>query len=504
MSAILPAELWKESGRWEVFGPEMFRLTDRNEREFCLGPTHEEVFTNLVRYELKSHKQLPLNLYQIQTKYRDEKRPRFGLMRCREFIMKDAYTFDKDEDGMRESYAQMWKAYERIFERCCLDFRVVQGDSGAMGGSDSHEFIAMAKQGETNIVYCENCDYAATDEKAICHIELYNKIEEDLSIEMIHTPDIKSINQLKEFFNCDPGRFSKTLLYRANDEIIAVLIPGDRDVNEIKLANYLNVAVHELELVDETTIEKVTGAPRGFSGPVRLLEDIRIIVDERVTYKKNFITGANKRDHHLINVNFDRDFDGEIVNDILMVQENDKCPKCNSSLKIERGNEIGNIFQLGTKYSKSLNAKYLDDNGKEQLIVMGSHGIGVSRTMAAIIEQYNDSRGILWPISVAPYHVVVTIVNMKNDEQVAMADKIYKILNDEGVEVLIDDRQLSVGVKFNDAELIGIPIMIIVGKKASDNIVEFRYRSSNDKKEMKFEDALNQIKKTLNNNLKKS
>lgn len=411
MSAIQPKELWEESGRWAKFGPEMFRLNDRNGRDFCLGPTHEEIFTDLIKNEVKSYKQLPLNLYQIQTKYRDEKRPRFGLIRAREFVMKDAYTFDKDREGMVESYEIMWGAYERAFERCGLKFKVVQGDAGAMGDGVSHEFIALSEYGESFIAYCDDCDYAATDEKAEVVYEVANK--EAKEMEKVLTPDAKTIEDLETFFKMGPEAFVKTLLYKADEEIVAVMIPGDRELNEIKLVNAIGCAEHELEIASEEDVKKATGSEVGFAGPIGLHENIRLLVDERVTKMNSMIVGANETDYHLVNVAYGRDFDAEVAGDLLMVVEGDKCPTCGKPLMMDKGIEVGNIFQLQLKYSQALNLQYLDENGKSQYVWMGSHGIGISRTMAAIIEQYYDESGIKWPLTVAPYHVVVTVVDAK-------------------------------------------------------------------------------------------
>ncbi len=499
MSAILPAELWKQTGRWEDFGPEMFKLYDRHNREFCLGPTHEEVFTSTIKHDIRSYKQLPLSLYQIQSKYRDEKRPRFGLMRSREFIMKDAYTFDKDEDGMREAYYEMWKAYEKVFTRCGLDFRVVEGDSGAMGGSDSHEFTAMSEFGESNIAYCEKCDYAATDEKAACKYEVSDSGSEVKELEEVETPGVTTIEKLVEFFGVEPSEFAKTLLVKAKDEVVAVVIPGDRDLNEIKLINHLGAAEHEFEMADEETVKEVTGAEVGFAGPLNLKKDIRVVVDSRIKDKKSLIVGANKTNYHIKNANFERDFkNAEIVEDLVLVVEGDLCPKCDAPLKMDRGIEIGNIFQLGTKYSKALGATYLDENGKEKDIVMGSHGIGVSRTMAAVIEQNYDEDGIIWPIALAPYEAIVTIVNTKNEEQTELGMKLYEKLKSKGVEVLLDDRNERAGVKFKDMDLIGIPIRITVGKKAGENIVEYSLRKDREKSEVSAEDILNKVEEAFN------
>lgn len=487
MSAIHPAELWEETGRWNDFGPEMFKLSDRHGREFCLGPTHEEIITDTIRHDIKSYKQLPLSLYQIQTKYRDEKRPRFGLMRSREFIMKDAYTFDRDEESMKKAYYEMWKAYEEIFKRCELNFKVVEGDSGAMGGSDSHEFTAMSQYGESNIAYCDNCDYAATDEKAESIFEVNSRKIED--IEEVYTPDIKTIDKLVDFFGISSDNLVKTLLFKAKNEIFAVVIPGDRELNEVKVINHLKVSEHEFEMANEDEVKEVTGAEVGFAGPINLKKDIRIIVDERVKNMGSFIVGANKTDYHFKNVNFERDFkDVEIVKDLVLVKEGDKCPKCNSALKMDKGIEIGNIFQLGTKYSKALKATYLDENGKEKDIVMGSHGIGVSRTMAAVIEQNYDEDGIIWPLPLAPFQIIVSIINTKNEEQVKLGEEIYKSLREKGYEVLLDDRKERAGVKFKDMDLIGIPIRISVGKKAEEKIVEYSLRRDREKVEISIDE----------------
>lgn len=481
MSAIQPKELWEKTGRWTDFGPEMFRLKDRNEREFCLGPTHEEYFTDLIKDEIRSYKQLPLNLYQIQTKYRDEKRPRFGVIRAREFIMKDAYSFDVDEEGMEKSYMKMWEAYDEIFTRLKLKYRVVEGDSGAMGGSDSHEFIAMAETGEGLIAYCDSCDYAATDEKAKVVYKTDNS-EEELKMEKIYTPNVTTIEELTEYLNIDKNKFGKALVFIVQGEPVVVIIPGDRELNETKLLNYLKVPEHEVAMADEQTIEEITNAKKGFTGPIGLKEGVRLIVDSRITKMKNIIVGGNETDYHIKNVNYGRDFEGEIAEDLLLVQEGDICPKCGKPLKIDRGIEVGNIFQLGTKYSTSLKANFLDKDGKERPFVMGSYGIGISRTVAAIVEQNYDENGIIWPLIVAPYHVIITVVNAKKEEQMELGERLYRELIDAGIEVLLDDRKERAGVKFNDRDLIGIPIRITVGKKAKENIVEYSLRNNNSEK----------------------
>lgn len=491
MSAIQPKELWEKSGRWDNFGPEMFKLRDRNDREFCLGPTHEEYFTNLIKDEVNSYKQLPLIIYQIQTKYRDEKRPRFGVIRAREFIMKDAYSFDVDEEGMKLSYQKMWDAYDAIFTRLKLNYKVVQGDTGAMGGKVSHEFMAMSDVGEGRIAYCKACDYAATDEKAYVVIDIEDD-ENLLDIEKIYTPGIKTIEDLTNFLKIEEKKFGKAIILKAAGKPIVVLIPGNRELNETKLINYLKIAEHELEMADEETIKEITRADKGFTGPIGL-KGARLIVDERITKMRNIVVGANETDYHLKNVNYGRDFQAEVVEDLLLVEEGDICPNCGNKLYIDRGIEVGNIFQLGTKYSKSLNATFLDENGKEREFVMGSYGVGVSRSVAAIVEQYHDEKGIIWPFVVAPYHVIITVVNTKKEEQIALGERLYNELKNKGIEVLLDDRNESAGVKFNDRDLIGIPARITVGKLASDGIVEFSLRKSSEKEELKAEDIYDRI-----------
>lgn len=500
LSAVQPKEIWEQSKRWYDFGPEMFKLKDRHDRDFCLGPTHEEYFTSLINHELNSYKQLPLNLYQIQTKYRDEKRPRFGLIRAREFVMKDAYSFDIDEEGLDIAYKKMWDAYEKVFERCCLDFKVVEGDSGNMGGSGSHEFMAISDYGEGTIIYCKKCDYAATDEKAACIYDLDQiEKEEKKEIEKVHTPDIKTIQQLTSFFNIKSSNFVKSLIYEINDQYIVVLVPGDRDLNETKLFNFLNMPGFELEMADEEAVIRITGAAVGFAGPIGLKEKIRIIADKRVTKMKNFIIGANETDYHLKNVNFtDIIKQVEIAEDLISAQRGDICPKCSAELHEEKGIEVGNIFKLGKKYSLAANATFLDENGKEQHFVMGSYGIGVSRTVAAVVEQNYDDEGIIWPIPVAPYHVIITVVNTKKEDQLKLGQRIYNDLKSKGIEVILDDRNERAGVKFKDAELIGIPIRITVGKMASDNIVEFVLRKTKEKIEIKSEEIYRKILEEFN------
>ena len=489
MSALQPKEIWEESGRWQTFGPEMFKVSDRNEREFCLGPTAEEYFTTLISGEIKSYKQLPLNIYQIQTKYRDEKRPRFGINRAREFSMKDAYTFDVSPEMMMESYKEMWKAYEKVFNRLGLNYKIVAGDAGAMGGNSSHEFIALSDVGEGVICYCDESGYSATDEKA----KVVYKVDEsgeEKELELVYTPDCKTIEEVSDFLKQETKKCVKAVDLIVAGEPVIVFIPGDRELNLTKLCGYLGVPEHEVEMMDDEMISKI-GTFAGYTGPVDL--KVRKILDKRVTLMKNVVVGGNKESHHYINCNFGRDFDGEIVEDLLMVKEGDVCPESGYPLKFARGIEVGNIFQLGTKYSKALNATFLDENGVSQYFWMGSHGIGITRSITAIIEQNNDEKGIIWPIQVAPFHAIVTVVNINDEEQMKLGEKIHDELESQGVEVMLDDRKERIGVKFNDRDLIGIPLRITVGKKAGENIIEFSTRKEMENFEMSSEEAINRV-----------
>ena len=487
---LVPAELWQESGRWDVMGPEMFRLKDRNGRDYCLGPTHEETFTHIVRNEITSYKQLPLNLYQIETKFRDERRPRFGVMRTRNFTMKDAYSFDADQEGLDKSYDDMFDAYTRIFARCELDNSPVQADSGAMGGSASAEFMVKSEVGEDEIVFCSGCDYAANIEKATS-VNHEASTEEMKEMSEIETPNVHTIEELQDFFKMDAGQFAKTLIYYADGKTVAVVVRGDRYVNETKVANAIGGAV-EFELASEDTIKAVTGAEVGFAGPIGIKTDY-LFIDQEVVDQRNVIVGANKTGYHIQNANFGRDFEGQI-GDFRNVQEGDKCPKCGQPLEIMRGVEVGHIFKLGTKYSESMGATFLDQNGKSQPIIMGCYGIGVERTVAAVIEQHHDENGIIWPLAIAPYHVVVVPVNVKKEEHLENAEKIYKELEAAGVEVLLDDRNERAGFKFKDSDLLGIPMRITVGKDIVDGKVEFKLRKEADKEIISVDEVLDRVK----------
>jgi prolyl-tRNA synthetase len=474
MPAILPAEIYQESGRWDVFGPEMFRLKDRNDRSFCLGPTHEEPFTETVRNEVHSYRGLPVTLYQIQHKYRDEKRPRFGVMRSREFVMKDAYSFDRGEEELDVSYQAMAKAYCAIFDRCSLDYIVVDADSGAMGGSGSQEYMVKSNVGEASIAFCPDCGYAANDEKAFCVPDKDMTASDPLPMEKIHTPDSKTIEDLMSFLGLTPEKFAKSLVYMADDRLVVAIVRGDRVINEVKLSNLLGST--ELNLAASQDVEAVTGAVVGFAGPVGLKQKVEVIVDTEVTRMSNMVAGANITDYHYKNVNYGRDFTATKAADIRTIVKGDACPVCGKPVDVCRGIEVGHIFKLGTKYSKSLGCNYLDEQGKEIPMVMGCYGIGLNRTMAAIIEQNYDENGIIWPLAVAPYHAVVVPVMVSDDIQRTMAEELYDSLQKAGVEVLLDDRDERPGVKFKDSELVGIPMRITVGRKAKDGLVEFKER----------------------------
>ncbi|GKX68795.1 proline--tRNA ligase [Inconstantimicrobium mannanitabidum] len=495
-SAMIPGELWQESGRWDAYGAEMFRVKDRNDRDFCLGPTHEEVFTDIARNEIKSYKQLPINLYQIQTKYRDERRPRFGVMRSREFVMKDAYSFDKDQEGLDISYNKMHDAYVRIFNRCGLDAKPVEADSGAIGGSNSAEFMVKSEVGEDDVVFCTCCDYAANIEKAVSTPEISQE-ETKKDLGEVETPNARTIEELVKFFNTTEKKFAKTLIFNADGKIVAVMVRGDREVNETKVANALG-GVNNLQMATEAEVKKATSAAIGFAGPIGINVDT-LLVDNEVANMYNFIVGANKTGYHYENVNYGRDFKGTL-GDFRNITEGEKCPKCGGEVTIARGTEVGHIFKLGTKYSEAMNANFIDENGQSKPFIMGCYGIGVTRTVASIIEQNHDENGIVWPLAVAPYEVSVIPVNSKDEEQMKVAEEIYAQLKVLGVDVIMDDRKERAGVKFKDSDLMGIPMRITVGKKIAEGQVEFKLRNAEDTETINIADVYNRVKSIFQEN----
>ncbi|MBW1701886.1 MAG: proline--tRNA ligase [Deltaproteobacteria bacterium] len=468
MPAVQPAELWRESGRWDHYGHELLRFRDRHNHDACFGPTHEEVITDLVRREIHSYKQMPVNLYQIQTKFRDEIRPRFGLMRGREFIMKDAYSFDVDEEGADRSYEIMNETYTRIFQRCGLRFRAVEADTGAIGGSYSHEFMVLADTGEDQIMNCMECDYAANLERA--EVKLPDSQPEsdrnDMNpMEEVDTPDIKTVEDVTSFLSITPDELIKTLIFVVDEDVVAVMVRGDHEINEAKLKNFLGA--QDVELADTDLVSETTGAPMGFAGPVGL--KIKLVADNAVKEMKNFVAGGNRKDLHLKNVNLGRDFSVDRFGDLRVITPQDSCPKCSGKIQFGRGIEVGHIFKLGTKYSKSLKALFLDEQGKERPIIMGCYGIGVGRTVAAAIEQNHDKNGIIFPIPISPFEVTILPLQIHETSVAETAEKIYADLLNHDIDVLLDDRDERAGVKFNDADLIGIPVRVTVGLRGVRN-----------------------------------
>lgn len=474
MPMVVPAELWQESTRWEQYGKELLRFKDRKESDFCLGPTHEEVITDIVRREVRSYRQLPLNLYQIQSKFRDEIRPRFGLMRGREFIMKDAYSFDVDEAGADVAYDKMYQAYRRIFERCGLRFRAVEADTGNIGGSSSHEFMVLADSGEDAIVSCDSCEYAANVEKAELRDAGATAPTPTEALSKVATPNQRTIEEVAAFLKVEPARLIKTLILRTDSgETVTVLLRGDRELNDIKLCRLLGC--NEAELADEETVRRVTGAPSGFAGPVGLKG--RILADFEVRAMADAVTGANEVDAHYTGVTCGRDFTVETFADLREAVAGDPCPRCSGKLEVWRGIEVGHVFKLGTKYSQALGATFLDAQGQEQVIFMGCYGIGVGRTVAAAIEQNNDANGIIFPMPIAPFQVIVTMVNPNDQEVREAAEALYARLLELGIEVLLDDRDERPGSKFKDADLLGIPLRVTVGARGlKDGALEVQER----------------------------
>jgi len=494
MPVISPAELWRESGRWEIYGKELWRVQDRNGRFFALGPTHEEVVTDIVRNEIRSYRELPFTLYQIQTKFRDELRPRFGVVRSREFLMKDAYSFHRDEESLEEFYHVMCGAYTRIFERCDLEFRPVEAATGAIGGSSSHEFMVLSDTGESEVIVCQ-CGYAATDERAEGTIASVATDEEPLEMEPVDTPDAKTIDEVSAFLGIAPSRLVKTIVYLVDERPVAALIRGDREINEAKLALAL-----EAEIVvpaPPEVIEKITDAPVGFAGPVGLT-GVEIVADRSVEGIVNAVVGGNRKDVHFRNVNPGRDFQVKTYEDIALIAKGDTCARCGATLDAFRGIEVSQAFKLGAKYSKSMNATFLDSDGVARPFIMGCYGLGVTRTVAAIIEQHHDGDGIVWPLSVAPFAVQILAVNMKSDACRTAAERLYADLTSMNVETLYDDRDESPGAKFKDADLVGMPLRVTIGDRGlKRGIVEVRVRRTGEDTEAPVEVAADRIVEML-------
>ncbi|TRZ38689.1 proline--tRNA ligase [Niallia circulans] len=496
MPALQQAELWQESGRWYSYGPELMRLNDRNNREFALGATHEEVITSLIRDEIKSYKRLPLSLYQIQTKFRDEKRPRFGILRGREFIMKDAYSFHSSHESLGEVYDAIFQAYCNIFERCGLNYRAVIADSGAMGGKDTHEFMALSDVGEDTIAYSTESNYAANIEMAPVITSYQKEDKPHGELEKVKTENVKTIEQVASFLNVAENECIKSLLFKVDDSHVLVLVRGDHEVNDIKLKNLLEAT--NVELADAGETKTILGCSVGSLGPIGV-KDVQVIADSAVQYIVNGVCGANDEDYHYMNVNPDRDFAVSQYADLRFIQEGDVSPDGKGSIVFAKGIEVGHVFKLGTRYSEAMGASYLDENGRSQSIIMGCYGIGVSRTMAAVVEQFNDEKGIVWPKAIAPFDLHLITVNVKDEAQTELTDKLYKSLRDNRYDVLVDDRAERAGVKFADSDLIGLPIRITVGKKAAEGIVELKERSSGEVHEVHVDELLETISKLFAN-----
>ncbi|MDQ0230497.1 proline--tRNA ligase [Metabacillus malikii] len=497
MPALQQAELWQESGRWYSYGPELMRLKDRHGREFALGATHEEVITSLVRDEVKSYKRLPLSLYQIQTKFRDEKRPRFGILRGREFIMKDAYSFHATSESLDEGYQKMFNAYQNIFSRCGLDFRAVIADSGAMGGKDTHEFMVLSDIGEDTIAYSDTSQYAANIEMAPVIDSYEESIGEMEQLEKIETPNQKTIEEISAYLTVEREKCIKSILFKVDDRFVLVLVRGDHEVNDIKVKNLYGATVVDIATAEEV-IENVK-CVAGFIGPINVKSDIEIIADNAVKSISNGVCGANEEGFHYKGVNLKRDAKIDKYADLRFIQEGDKSPDGEGTIKFAKGIEVGHVFKLGTRYSEAMGATFLDENGRTQPMIMGCYGIGVSRTLAAIIEQHNDENGIVWPTTIAPYQIHIIPVNVKNDSQKNLAESLYNQFIQSGFEVLLDDRQERVGVKFADADLIGLPVRITVGKKAEEGIVEVKVRKTGEAFELAVTELQSKVKQILGN-----
>jgi len=501
MPMVQPADLWRESGRWKKYGAELLRFTDRHDRESCLGPTHEEVITDLARRELQSYRQLPMNLYQIQTKFRDEIRPRFGLMRGREFVMKDAYSFDVSDEAAGVSYQKMYDAYHRIFSRCGLDFRAVEADTGTIGGSFSHEFMVLAEIGEDTLVICDTCSYAANVEKAkvVLPEGQGNESTDDIQeLQKVETPGMKKVERVAEFLKVQPADVIKTMVYFADGELVAVLVRGDREVQPVKLKNLLGVV--EVDLADDATVYEMTKLPVGYLGPVNL--PIQVVADQEVMLMTNCICGANEKQYHLTGVQPGRDYVPALSGDLRQITSDDCCPSCTGSMRLMEGIEVGHIFKLGTAYSETMNATFQDSEGHEKPFVMGCYGIGVSRVVAAAIEQNHDQNGIIFPLPLAPFQVVLLNLGLNSEKITTAAEKLYIDLQKRGIEVLYDDRDERPGSKFKDADLIGIPYRVTVGKTfEKEGSIEIRRRRDGKTETVPFDLAASSIESMIKSEL---
>ncbi len=496
MPAVQPAELWHESGRWQDYGRELLRLSDRHDRDFVFGPTHEEVITDIVRHDVSSYRQLPISLYQIQVKFRDEIRPRFGLMRGREFLMKDAYSFHTDDASLAVTYEEIRQAYCRIFEACGLDYTMVEADSGAIGGSHSHEFMVVAETGESAVVRCPECDYAANVEKAETRALPAPPAGPESGLRKVPTPGATSVEEVAALLEVATSQVVKTLVYMGPDGPVATLVRGDREVNEVKLAASLGAP--GIRLAEPAEVEEATGAPLGFAGPVGLPDGLRVVADESVRPLAGFVVGANEADAHYVGVDLERDVRVDDWADLLLVGGGDACPRCDGKLEEFRGIEVGHIFMLGDKYSKSMGCTYLDDQGESHAMQMGCYGLGIGRTVAAAIEQGHDDGGIVWPLPLAPFEVLLLSLQTRNEEVVAASNQLYDELTRAGVEVLYDDRDERPGVKFNDADLIGVPLRIVVGARSlKEGQIELSLRRTKEKEMVAVDGAVESIRERL-------
>ncbi|WP_107923053.1 proline--tRNA ligase [Lysinibacillus parviboronicapiens] len=498
MPALQSAELWQESGRWEKYGPELMRLKDRHDRDFALGPTHEEVITTLVRDEIKSYKKLPLTLYQIQTKFRDEKRPRFGLLRGREFIMKDAYSFHASRESLDETYEDMYRAYSNIFTRLGLNYRAVIADAGSIGGKGTHEFMCLSDIGEDTIAYSDSSDYAANIEMAEVIVDYKPSAEVLKDLEKVSTPDQKTIEEVSAFLNVEASNVIKSLVFDVDGELVVVLARGDHEINDIKLKNALDAGT--VELASETAIRELLGCGVGSIGPVKLPVDVKVVADQAIKSIRNGVAGANEDGFHLVNVNPERDFAVNDYLDIRFIQEGDPSPDGQGTIQFAEGIEVGHIFKLGTTYSAKMNGTFLDEQGKAQPFIMGCYGIGVSRILAAVAEHFQDDNGFTWPTQLAPYDIHVVPVNTKDEAQVTLADELYGLLKSYRYDVLLDDRAERAGVKFTDADLIGLPVRVTVGKKASEGVVEVKFRQTGETFEWKKEEVIDRLNEFFRKN----